>query len=126
MAGFPKPCLECGKLSLGDTRCETHRLERLRLMEATRPQRKYKTKPKREHYGGDYAKRAKAVREAATYCHLCGDGPRHNDPWTADHIIPGNPQSPLAPAHRSCNSSRQRKPIENYYPKDAPDSPRAQ
>jgi hypothetical protein len=126
MAGFPKPCLECGKLSLGDTRCETHRLERLRLMEATRPKRKYKTKPKREHYGGDYAKRAKAVRESATYCHLCGDGPRHNDPWTADHIIPGNPQSPLAPAHRSCNSSRQRKPIEDYYPKDTPDTPWAQ
>jgi hypothetical protein len=119
MAGFPKPCIECGRLSLGDTRCEEHRLERIRIREALRDNRQRSPKPYRAHYTGDYAKRARQVRQNARYCSLCGDGPRHNDPWTADHVRAGDPTSPLMPAHRSCNSRRGNKPIE---PK--PDSPR--
>lgn len=112
MAGFPKPCIECGKLSLGDTRCETHRLERERIREALRPNRVRKNKPYRPHYSGDYVRRARQVRQNAQYCHLCGDGPRHNDPWTADHLVAGDPNSPLKAAHRSCNSSRGDKPLD--------------
>jgi hypothetical protein len=41
-------------------------------------------------------------------CWLCGDGPRSNDPWAADHVYPGDLASPLAPAHRSCNGARHR------------------
>jgi hypothetical protein len=37
---------------------------------------------------------------------LCGGGARPNDPWQADHVIPGDADSPLAPAHRSCNAAR--------------------
>jgi hypothetical protein len=111
MAGFPKPCIECGKLSLGDTRCETHRLEHERIRESLRPKRVRPNKGYRPHYTGDYWKRSKEVRETARYCHLCKDGPRHNDPWTADHLIAGDPNSPLLPAHRSCNSSRGDKPL---------------
>ena len=37
---------------------------------------------------------------------LCGGGAVPGDPWQADHVIPGNPDSPLAPAHRSCNAAR--------------------
>jgi hypothetical protein len=62
-------------------------------------------------YSGDYKRRAKAVREQAVNCHICGDPARTNDPWTADHIIAGDRNSPLAPAHRSCNERRGNKPL---------------
>lgn len=57
-------------------------------------------------YAGDYRRRAKAIRDHAEFCWLCGGGAREDDPWQADHVIPGDPNSPLAPAHRSCNASR--------------------
>jgi hypothetical protein len=46
------------------------------------------------------------VRAEAVACWLCGDGPRPDDPWTADHVTPGDPDSILLAAHRSCNSRR--------------------
>jgi hypothetical protein len=60
----------------------------------------------RTHYKGDYQKRARQVRELADRCWLCGEGARIDDPWTADHVVPSHPDSPLLPAHRSCNSRR--------------------
>ena len=57
---------------------------------------------KRNHYKGDYATRAKQVREATTHCYLCGQGPRVNDPFQADHVFGPNDPT-LAGAHRSCN-----------------------
>ena len=48
----------------------------------------------------------KLVRDTATHCWLCGEPARPDDPWQADHIYPGKPDSPLAPAHRSCNIRR--------------------
>lgn len=63
----------------------------------------------RPGYGGQYRKQAAVIRATALRCWLCGEGPRPDDPWQADHVIPiaeGGAAGPLAPAHRSCNVSR--------------------
>ena len=60
-------------------------------------------------YGEGYAARARAVRETATRCWICGEGARPDDPWQADHVLPAADYGgvgPLAPAHRSCNIRR--------------------
>ena len=91
-----RPCLTCGNLTINPRRCPDCQTTYNRLH----------PKPKRPHYAGNYQARAKAVRDSAQYCWICLEGARPNDPWTADHIIPGDPDSPLLPAHRSCNSRR--------------------
>lgn len=101
MGAFPKPCLNCGKLTDGSIRC----LEHKRIHDLKRQKRK-----KRDHYKGDYGKRAKYVRDNAEICWICGGGYAPNDPWTADHYYPAQPDSPLLPAHRSCNSRRGNQP----------------
>lgn len=103
MARAPRPCIgpnggRCpyGQLAYdGATRCH-------QCGAATNAKRN----ATRTHYHGTYRARAKAVREAATVCWLCGGGPRPHDPWTADHVTPGDPDSVLLPAHRTCNSAR--------------------
>jgi hypothetical protein len=90
-----RPCISCRKLHTNSSRCD-------RCQAAWDKQRNYT----REHYKGTYAKRAKEVRDTAIACWICGQGKRTDDPFTADHLIPADPQSPLAAAHRSCNSSR--------------------
>lgn len=105
---FRRPCLDCGQLAYGN-RCETHQTEWNRKHRTPdTPERKAK---KRLYYNSDYRKRAKFVRDNAVLCHLCGEGYRPGDPWQADHLQPGNPHSPLAPAHRSCNAKRGNKPL---------------
>lgn len=94
---FPIPCLDCGALTTENTRCTKHQ---------SIYDMKQQAKKDRSHYKGDYSKRAKEVRDNATICWICGNGPMINDPWTADHYYPGVPDSPLLPAHRSCNSRR--------------------
>ena len=91
-----RPCIEpdCPRLTRG-TRCAEHQRQHDRARNA-----------RRTHYQGDYRKRAKQVRDSAVLCHLCGQGARPGDPWTADHVRPGDPTSPLRPAHKSCNSRR--------------------
>jgi len=96
---FKRPCLDCGKLTELGNRCQYH----ARIVQAKRDEQR---EPKRIHYKGDYQKRAKQVRDNATSCWICKEGYRPNDPWTADHLIPGDRYSPLASAHRSCNSRR--------------------
>lgn len=95
--GVKRPCIDCGALTGDGSYCEPCRLERERKRSLARGSR---------HYTGDYRRRAKIVRENATECWLCGEGARVDDPWTADHVVPGDPASPLMPAHRSCNSRR--------------------
>ena len=102
ITGVRRPCLDCGKLTRNRSRCEPCRLQHGQRIEATRDQ------SKRQHYSGDYRKRAKAVREAATHCWICGETARPNDPWQADHVVAGEIDSPLLPAHRSCNIKRGR------------------
>lgn len=93
-----RPCIVCGTLTDQQTRCEQHRL--------AADNQRYRRRGPRAHYAGDYRARAARVRANATECWICGQGPRPGDPWTADHVLPGDPESPLAPAHRSCNSRR--------------------
>ena len=95
---FAKPCLDCGELTRNGNRCPSHQ----GIINAKVNARK----AERIHYKGDYSARAKAVRDTATHCWLCGEPARVGDPWTADHVYPGDPASPLMPAHKSCNSSR--------------------
>jgi hypothetical protein len=90
-----KPCLNCGELTRNSSRCDRCTAVR----EARRNER-------RPHYKGDYRRRAKEVRATAIACWICGEGARPNDPFTADHVATGEPNSPLLPAHRSCNSRR--------------------
>lgn len=104
---FARPCIDCGKLSKNGSRCEMHQS----IVNFKADERKRSRKLATGQYSGDYQRRAKAVRDNATHCHICREGYRENDPWQADHIIPGDPASPLAPAHRSCNASRGNKPL---------------
>lgn len=105
---FPRPCSTCGKLTSGANKCDKHMAEMMAVVEAKRRLRKQNS----GQYSGDYRKRAKVVRDNAVMCHICKEGFRLGDPWQADHLLPGNPVSPLAPAHRSCNAKRGNKPIQ--------------
>jgi hypothetical protein len=101
---FKKPCLDCGALSY-NSRCDIHTRRIAQLKDVRRAEHK------KTLYNKDYKNAARNVRETAIVCHLCGDGARANDPWQADHLNAGDPQSPLAAAHRSCNASRGNKPL---------------
>jgi len=104
---FKRPCVECGELTDSGNRCEKHPRQERRS-----PDKQLARKIKKaQYYNSTYRKLAKMVRDGAEICHICGKGANPNDPWTADHLEPGNPQSPLAPAHKSCNSSRGNKQL---------------
>ena len=96
---FQKPCLDCGALTRNKSRCNKHQAAH-----------EAESNQNRDHYKGSYKSKAKLVRQYASVCWLCGKGAIENDPWTADHYLPANPDSPLLPAHRSCNSRRGNKP----------------
>lgn len=101
--GVRRVCLACGVLTLHGSRCEACAANAERIRSKRRGAR---------HYTGDYAKRARAVRESFAPCWICGEWDRPGDPWTADHVQAGDPASPLAKAHRSCNSRRGNRSIE--------------
>ena len=106
---FPKPCLKCKALFKARSEyCDACRLERKPRTPAPRIESAERKARKALLYGGDYRERARVVRLTATHCHICKepftDANRHL--IQADHLIPGNPNSPLAPAHRSCNARK--------------------
>lgn len=80
-------------------------------MEAARQARREAT-GKRDHYKGTYPARARKVRKLGetgkALCWLCGRG---NYPgcgkWSAEHVIEGDPASPLMPTHLRCNIARE-------------------
>jgi hypothetical protein len=110
MARFPKPCLDCGALTTGGLYCLRHATAR----ETLKNERERVRKAGRTLYRSpEYKRIARLIRDTATVCHLCGGGYRQGDPFTADHVIAGDPLSPLAPAHRSCNSARGNKPLND-------------
>lgn len=106
---FPKPCLDCGRLTTGGNRCVVHQKRVEDLHEIKRSQVKKET----GQYSGSYRKRAADVRANAIVCHLCGEGARVADPWVADHIDPAShgDTADLRAAHRSCNARRGNKPL---------------
>jgi hypothetical protein len=108
MRKFPKPCRVCGTLS-PDPLCPPHQAQAKQVHEARRAQRKAQT----GQYSGDYARRARLVRESAILCHLCGEGKKEEDPFEADHVIAASngTTGQLLPAHRSCNRRRSNKPL---------------
>ena len=85
MRQIRRPCINCGILTTQITRCTTCQRQHDSL------------------YDSDYRRKAQQIRDTATTCHICGLGAKPDDPFTADHILPHNPLSPLAAAHRSCN-----------------------
>lgn len=97
MPRLPRPCLNCGQLT-DNSRCLTCNRERERIASAARPPR--------PHYSGDYRKRAKIVRETAIACHWCGGGFAPDNPVQADHVLQGDPASPLVASCRRCNIAR--------------------
>jgi 5-methylcytosine-specific restriction endonuclease McrA len=87
----PRMCLRCNQLALpGKSRCAEHAI----------PQR-----------SGTSRRNSRNAVEGATYCYLCGEPARPDDPLVADHIIPrvlggSDDLYNLAPAHRSCNGRK--------------------
>ena len=108
MSRFPKPCLVCNALTNGDSYCSTHKMqadEKEKLRQRGR-------KAGRTLYNSPQYRRERAYLKAtATHCHLCKLPFINRDDITADHIIPGDPASPLAAAHMICNSRRGNKPL---------------
>jgi hypothetical protein len=100
--GVKRPCIDCGVLAANGSRCPRCQSALNARMDAAR-------QGKRDHYRGDYQRRAKAVREAAEWCYWCGQGFTAANPVQADHLIAGDPRSPLVPACRKCNISRSNK-----------------
>lgn len=88
-------CLDCSRMTPRRTRCAECEARRNRERDA-----------RRTHRHGSYQAQARRVRESASVCWICGKGARLGDPFTADHVLPANPDSILLPAHRSCNSRR--------------------
>jgi hypothetical protein len=104
---FQKPCLICGELST-ENRCPIHLKE---YQDAEKARQDGRKRGRTLYTSPAYRKQAAYFRDYATACHLCGKGKIINDPFTADHLVPGDPQSALLPAHRSCNSKRGNKPL---------------
>ena len=100
---FVRPCIQCQELhrDKGDYCAQCRRIKD-RAREADPARRKRK----RELYNSDYRKQAAMIKASATHCHLCLKPFTDRAQITADHINAGEPNSPLAPAHKSCNSSR--------------------
>ena len=94
-----RPCITCGTPT-PTTRCPT--------CEHTRRTQLYDNPTYR-------ATRETAQREQHT-CWLCGHPIPPNATWpnphslTLDHVHPGQPHSPLRPAHLTCNSARGNRP----------------
>lgn len=114
---FKTPCLVCGVLTDGGSRCSTHES----LYQAKRNQRLdslERKEKKRSRYNSQYKKRAKQVRDQArlvpTACHICKREILPSDRVEADHVYPElGDLSPLLPAHSVCNQRRGNKPINS-------------
>ena len=108
---FNKPCIICGTLSRG-TRCEQHEKELTQRKEAARnSDPTYKAK-KATLYGYAHQKARRELLATATVCYICGKQFTIEDKIDADHLIPGDPYSPLAATHASCNRSRGNTPLK--------------
>ena len=96
-----RPCLQPGcPRPTERTRCAIHE----RQWQAERNRRRG------DDYGAEYQRARRELLAAATACAICGLPPTHDDPLTADHVVPrahgGGAAGNLRAAHRSCNSRR--------------------
>ena len=105
LAQPPRVCLSCGSLTSNGSRC---------ISCHTRHETRRTSKRIRPHYNSEYKRRAKVVRDSAIICWICGEGAKAADPWTADHLVPADPNTVLLPAHRSCNSRRGNRPDDPH------------
>lgn len=108
MSRFPKPCLICNQLTTGASYCAVHQTqadekEKLRQRGRKAGRTLYNTK--------EYRRGRAWLKATATHCHICKQAFINRNDITADHLIPGDPQSPLAAAHSLCNSRRGNKPL---------------
>jgi hypothetical protein len=109
MSRFPKPCLTCNQLTTGGSYCDTHQ----KTVDAKEQQRQAIRKRGRTIYNDGAYRRGRAwLKATATHCHLCKQAFTDRNQITADHLIAGDVNSPLAPAHAICNSRRGNKPIQ--------------
>jgi 5-methylcytosine-specific restriction endonuclease McrA len=117
-------CLDCKQLfaaSTGRSRCPTCQAA-LEARMAARPKTRSTTA---RGLGWSHQKRKRAQISADMACWICGQPGSDDDPITADHTVPraqGGADSPLRPAHRSCNSRRgaqQRRPAGGKRPDQA-------
>jgi hypothetical protein len=80
------PCLDCGTpTGRKPARCR-----------ACASVRNCERNQRRVHYQGDYKARARKVRadanaDSSTLCIRCSRPARDGDPWTAGHVVPGDP-----------------------------------
>lgn len=112
---FRKPCLTCGVLTDGGSRCERHEAEYKRKRNQ-RLDSLDRIAKKRLKYNSEYQRRARLVRQQAravpTQCHICKQIIQPHEPVNADHLYPELlNESPLLPAHARCNQSRGNKPL---------------
>ena len=120
MRVFPKPCLKCKAIFTARSEyCESCRLEKKPPTPKPRVESPERKQRKALLYNSSYRARAKAVRDTATHCHICQQAFTDRATIQADHLIPGNPYSPLAAAHRSCNIRK-----SNKFQGSAPPTPR--
>lgn len=113
---FKTPCVVCGVLADGDSRCEKHRGE-YELKKRRRLDMVHATSDKRDKYKGDYGKRARAVKQFAIEnnldCPLCGNPLAIGGGIHADHIDPAlGDLSPLQAVHARCNLAKSNRKIE--------------
>lgn len=111
---FAKPCLDCGTLTRTGNRCTPckQRLDRDKEARRNTPER---AAYKRAMYGGTYPTRRRALLATATHCQQCGTPPTPTNPLQADHIHPGNPNSPLQALCRACNTKKSNKQPEQTF-----------
>lgn len=109
MPRFRRPCLACGELCHGSY-CAKHlqELNARRQINKDTPERLAR---KRLLYGGDYKKRRAEVVATATHCYICQKPFESATGIDVDHLVAGDPNSPLAATHEVCNRSRGNRPL---------------
>ena len=100
-----KPCIDCGALVRGASRCPSHQLQTNRRIEKARGTRQERG------YGAEWMRlRARALR-AQPWCGDCMTEGRPDNPLTGDHIVPLSAGGRNEPGNirilcRRCNSAR--------------------
>jgi predicted nucleic acid-binding Zn ribbon protein len=101
---FRRACLVCGTLSF-DSYCSQH-LQELKTKQQQRKDTPERLAHKRRMYGGNYRQRRNQLLATATHCAICNKPFENGQGVDADHVMPGEPSSPLQATHATCNRSK--------------------